>query len=81
MCMNKFYCICTISHSLNSLWAVGKTIYLFFFLKFLDLKGKRNPKYFLNLKSMIFLLLCPSVRPSWLWEFEYLNMFLGKLKF
>ena len=36
--------------TINPFGAVGKYIYHFFFLKFLDLKGKRNPKYFLDLK-------------------------------
>ena len=32
----------------NPIRAVGKYIYHFFFLKFLDLEDKRNPKYFLT---------------------------------
>ena len=35
---------------INPFGVVGKYIYHFFFLKFWDQKGKRNPKYFLDLK-------------------------------
>ena len=38
---------------INPFGAVGKYIYHFFFLKFLDLKGKRNPKYFLDVRYKI----------------------------
>ena len=38
------------SESINPFGAVGKDIYHFNFLKFLDIKSKRNPKYFIDIK-------------------------------
>ena len=35
---------------INPFGSVGKYIYHFIFLKFLDIKSKRNPKYFLDIK-------------------------------
>ena len=36
--------------TVNPFGAVGKYINHFIFLKFLDIKRKRNPKYFLDIK-------------------------------
>ena len=37
-----------IMEAINPFRAVGKYIYHLFFVKFLGLEGKRNPKYFLT---------------------------------